>query len=104
MLEPPLGSVFAGYRIDVPLGRGGMGIVYLATQLALERQVALKLIAPEYAADAVFRERFARELRFVAVGRTGFHFVTPCPPAVGCGSAAVHGGSSAQVRRHTERR
>ena len=66
MLEPPLGSVFAGYRIDVPLGRGGMGVVYLATQLALERQVALKLIAPEYAADAVFRERFARELRFVA--------------------------------------
>jgi serine/threonine-protein kinase len=66
MLEPPLGSVFAGYRIDVPLGRGGMGVVYLATQLALERQVALKLIAPEFAADAVFRERFARELRFVA--------------------------------------
>src|SRR3954454_8323149 len=38
-----------------------MGVVYRATQLALERRVALKVIAPEYAADADFRARFKRE-------------------------------------------
>jgi YVTN family beta-propeller protein len=66
VLERAIGSVFAGYRIDRMIGRGGMGIVYLATQVALERHVALKLVAPELASEPTFRERFARELRFVA--------------------------------------
>ena len=52
---------FAGYRIEAVAGRGGMGIVYRATQLALGRPVALKLIAANYAADDGFRERFKRE-------------------------------------------
>src|SRR4051812_50009573 len=43
-----------------------MGIVYRATQLSLGRLVALKLIAPEHAADANFRERFQRESRMAA--------------------------------------
>src|SRR3954453_19286074 len=43
-----------------------MGIVYRATQLSLGRPVALKLIAPEHAADASFRERFPRESRMAA--------------------------------------
>jgi serine/threonine-protein kinase len=43
-----------------------MGIVYRATQLSLARPVALKLIAPEHAADAGFRERFERESRMAA--------------------------------------
>jgi len=43
-----------------------MGIVYRATQLSLGRPVALKLIAPEHAADAAFRERFQRESRMAA--------------------------------------
>ena len=43
-----------------------MGIVYRATQLALGRTVALKLIAPDYAHDPSYRERFERELRAVA--------------------------------------
>ncbi len=43
-----------------------MGIVYRATQLSLGRPVALKLIAPEHAADANFRERFQRESRMAA--------------------------------------
>src|ERR1700759_671073 len=47
-------------------GRGGMGIVYRATELSLGRPVALKLIAPEHAADAGFRERFQRESRMAA--------------------------------------
>src|SRR4051812_45677879 len=56
----------AGCRIESVAGRGGMGIVYRATQLSLGRPVALKLIAPEHAADAGFRERFQRESRMAA--------------------------------------
>lgn len=63
---PPLGSRLAGYRIEALLGRGGMGVVYRATQLRLNRQVALKLIAPELAQDRGFRERFERESRTTA--------------------------------------
>jgi serine/threonine protein kinase len=48
------GTVFAGYRIEGIAGRGGMGVVYRATQLALERRVALKLVAPELAEDGEF--------------------------------------------------
>jgi serine/threonine-protein kinase len=55
------GSTFAGYRIDELAGRGGMGVVFRATQVALGRPVALKLIATAYAADDAFRERFKRE-------------------------------------------
>src|SRR4051794_38980624 len=62
----PAGSELAGYRVDRVLGRGGMGVVYRATDLALERPVALKLIAEEFAADLEFRERFKRESRLAA--------------------------------------
>jgi DNA-binding beta-propeller fold protein YncE len=61
-----VGTQLAGYRIDGVLGRGGMGVVYRATELALDRPVALKLIAPELAGDAAFRERFLRESRLAA--------------------------------------
>src|SRR5918997_5402626 len=47
-------------------GRGGMGVVYRATQLALDRLVALKVIAPEVADDQSFRDRFQRESRLAA--------------------------------------
>jgi DNA-binding beta-propeller fold protein YncE len=63
---PELGTQFAGYRIEGVVGRGGMGVVYRATELALDRPVALKLIAPELAGDASFRERFLRESRLAA--------------------------------------
>ena len=61
-----IGTQIAGYRIEALLGRGGMGEVYLATHLGLERKVALKVLAPELAADPQFRERFVRESRVAA--------------------------------------
>ncbi len=57
----PTGTMVAGYRIDGPLGEGGMGTVYRATQLSLERVVALKLLTPDLSGDPSFRERFRRE-------------------------------------------
>ena len=51
--DPRIGTELAGYRIEALLGRGGMGVVYLAEQLRLKRRVALKLLAPELAADIV---------------------------------------------------
>jgi class 3 adenylate cyclase len=60
------GATFAGYRVESLVGRGGMGVVYRATDLSLERPVALKLIAPELAQDERFRARFLREPRLAA--------------------------------------
>ncbi len=60
------GSLLGGYRIESFVARGGMGVVYKATQLALERIVALKVVAPELADDQGFRERFKREALLAA--------------------------------------
>jgi len=60
------GSVFGGFRIERTLGHGGMGIVYLATELRLDRQVALKVIRTELAGDDDFRARFRSESRTAA--------------------------------------
>jgi serine/threonine protein kinase len=64
--EPEVGSTFAGHRIDGVAGRGAMGVVLRATDLVLDRRVALKLIAPLYARDPTFRARFERECRIAA--------------------------------------
>jgi len=54
------------YSIDRELGRGGMGIVYLAREVHLDRLVAIKLLPPERAADPALRDRFLREARLAA--------------------------------------
>ena len=57
---------FAGYRVEGIAGRGGMGVVYKATQLGLDRPVALKVIAAGLLGDPRVRERFLRESRAAA--------------------------------------
>ena len=60
------GSVIAGYRLEEKIGTGGMAIVYRARDERLQRQVALKLMAPARSADESFRLRFIRESRAAA--------------------------------------
>jgi hypothetical protein len=60
------GASFDGYRVERLLGRGGMGVVYEATQVSLGRRVALKVLRPELAEDPGFVSRFRREGRLQA--------------------------------------
>ncbi len=61
-----VGQTLSHYRVIRMLGSGGMGVVYEAEDVTLERRVALKALPPELAADEVRRQRFAREARAIA--------------------------------------
>src|SRR3954471_21730620 len=54
------------YSLERELGRGGMGVVYLAREVRLDRPVAIKLLPPGKASDPKLRERFLREARTAA--------------------------------------
>src|SRR6185437_7465132 len=64
--EFAVGALVAGYRLEEQIGRGGMAVVYRAHDLRLERDVAMKILAPALAQDEAFRQRFIRESRAAA--------------------------------------
>lgn len=67
-VDPLLGRVFDGkYRLDERLGGGGMGTVYRATHLLIDRPVALKVLSQRFVGDQTAQQRFRREAR--AAGR-----------------------------------
>ena len=59
-------AVAGRYSLDRELGRGGMGVVYLAREVHLDRSVAIKLLPPERASQRALRDRFLREARLAA--------------------------------------
>ena len=65
---PRMGAATIGgrYRIERPLGHGGMATVYLGRDTELERPVAIKLLAENLAGDDEFRRRFVREAKLAA--------------------------------------
>jgi len=59
----PAGHRVANYQIEQLIGRGGMAVVYRATDVRLDRVVALKILSPDLARNDAFRQRFIRESR-----------------------------------------
>ncbi len=64
--HPLTGQVLGTYEIADVLGKGGMGVVFRAKDPALDRMVALKVLAPELSGDSVYVERFLREAKAAA--------------------------------------
>ena len=74
---PTVGDLLAGrYRVDARLGAGGMGSVWRAHDLRLDRDVAVKVLMPSLAGDPVLTERFDREARALAA------VTSPCVIAI----------------------
>src|SRR5580693_2880753 len=61
----PAGFVVGEYRLDAVVGRGGMGVVYSATQPVIEKRVAIKILNAQYSADPALVRRFTDEARAV---------------------------------------
>ena len=93
---PIVGDVVADrYRIDAVLGFGGMASVFRAKDLRLDRDVAVKVLAANLAADPVFAERFDREARTMAgfshPNLVAVYDVMPGGPGDGPRAAVRHG-------------
>src|SRR5947207_13197358 len=69
------GAVAGRYSLERELGRGGMGVVYLARDVRLDRSVAIKLLPPSLAAHRDLRDRFLREAR--TAGRLSHPYIVP---------------------------
>lgn len=61
-----VGKTLGQYKLEMPLGKGGMASVYRAYQASVDRYVAIKVMTPEIANDPSFVERFQREARIIA--------------------------------------
>src|SRR6478752_8230518 len=68
-------AVAGRYSLERELGRGGMGVVYLAREVRLDRPVAIKLLPPELAVIGALRDRFLREARTAA--RLSHPYIVP---------------------------
>lgn len=62
-IDPLIGALLGSFRPQRRIGRGGMGVVYLAQHEHLPQIAALKVLAPQFSADDEYRERFFREAR-----------------------------------------
>src|SRR5215472_8217454 len=62
-VDPFVGRVLSHYRLEEPLGQGGMGLLYRATDLKLARAVVIKLLARHLVSDETAKARFIREAR-----------------------------------------
>jgi serine/threonine protein kinase len=65
-IEQLAGTKLGSYEIEILLGRGGMGVVYKARQVSLNRPVALKILPPALSSDPSYIKRFQREAQAVA--------------------------------------
>src|SRR5215217_8437655 len=68
-------AVIGRYSLERELGRGGMGVVYLAREVLLDRLVAIKLLPPELASRPELRDRFLTEARTAA--RLSHPYIVP---------------------------
>src|SRR5690606_12403863 len=64
--DPLIGKTLANFRVERPLGRGGMAVVYFGTDIQLERPVAIKLINAQFQDKPEYAERFVAEAKIVA--------------------------------------
>jgi serine/threonine-protein kinase len=60
------GKTIRGYEFESLIGKGGYGLVYRARQIGVNREVAIKMILPDYAQNDSFRQRFDQEARLIA--------------------------------------